>query len=71
MSQGIGWPVYVWGGIFAVALMGSAASFGGSAWDWLERTQGRTVVSVPWQGLQVPQGIVANHHRPRGAEQPT
>ena len=65
------WPAYLWGGIFAVTLMGGAASFGGSAGDWFERHRVPTVVSVPWQGVQVRDDIIAHHHRLRDAKQPT
>ena len=55
MSQESCWPAYLWGGIFAVALMGGAASLGGSAWDRLEYAKGPVIVSLPWQGIEVAQ----------------
>jgi hypothetical protein len=39
--------------------MVGAASLGGSAWDWLERTRGHVVVVDHWQGVHVSRSVEA------------
>jgi hypothetical protein len=59
MSQDSDWHFHVWVGGLAIALMGSAAILGGSAWDWLERARGPVVAIQEWQGLTVPPPVEA------------
>ena len=59
MSQSDDWLLHIWVGGLAIALMGSAAMLGGSAWDWLERARGPVVAIEQWQGLTVPPPVAA------------
>ena len=68
MSQDGNWPLHLWVGGAAVALMVGAATLGGSAWDWLERAQGPVVIEGWRGGVYVPPTVEALNRDPAPAD---